>query len=107
FVSSRRRHTRFSRDWSSDVCSSDLNMAKKNKPGESRKKHKGYQAGRSNWEAGKGLWSIAVPKDKAQESRTFSMEEALPAGERSRSDERRGGKGVADRGRTTGEATAS
>src|SRR5207302_3971203 len=24
FVSSRRRHTRFSRDWSSDVCSSDL-----------------------------------------------------------------------------------
>src|SRR2546429_5863687 len=24
FVSSRRRHTRCSRDWSSDVCSSDL-----------------------------------------------------------------------------------
>src|SRR5690606_39858118 len=24
FMSSRRRHTRFSRDWSSDVCSSDL-----------------------------------------------------------------------------------
>src|SRR5690606_40446888 len=24
--SSRRRHTRFSRDWSSDVCSSDLGM---------------------------------------------------------------------------------
>src|SRR5690606_40152758 len=24
FISSRRRHTRFSRDWSSDVCSSDL-----------------------------------------------------------------------------------
>src|SRR5690606_36876804 len=29
FVSSRRRHTRFSRDWSSDVCSSDLNPAKR------------------------------------------------------------------------------
>src|SRR5690606_41229501 len=27
FVSSRRRHTRFSRDWSSDVCSSDLDRA--------------------------------------------------------------------------------
>src|SRR5690606_41082785 len=27
FFSSRRRHTRFSRDWSSDVCSSDLNVA--------------------------------------------------------------------------------
>src|SRR5690606_39583992 len=24
FITSRRRHTRFSRDWSSDVCSSDL-----------------------------------------------------------------------------------
>src|SRR5690606_41002335 len=27
FFSSRRRHTRFSRDWSSDVCSSDLQNA--------------------------------------------------------------------------------
>src|SRR5690606_40105183 len=27
FLSSRRRHTRFSRDWSSDVCSSDLTSA--------------------------------------------------------------------------------
>src|SRR5690606_22414129 len=27
FFSSRRRHTRFSRDWSSDVCSSDLRHA--------------------------------------------------------------------------------
>src|SRR5690606_39695707 len=27
FFSSRRRHTRFSRDWSSDVCSSDLNSS--------------------------------------------------------------------------------
>src|SRR5690606_39500872 len=27
FFSSRRRHTRFSRDWSSDVCSSDLVFA--------------------------------------------------------------------------------
>src|SRR5690606_40679266 len=28
FFSSRRRHTRFSRDWSSDVCSSDLYFLK-------------------------------------------------------------------------------
>src|SRR5690606_40105480 len=28
FFSSRRRHTRFSRDWSSDVCSSDLHPPK-------------------------------------------------------------------------------
>src|SRR5690606_39995277 len=30
FFSSRRRHTRFSRDWSSDVCSSDLTELKTN-----------------------------------------------------------------------------
>src|SRR5690606_40836325 len=29
FFSSRRRHTRFSRDWSSDVCSSDLTIAER------------------------------------------------------------------------------
>src|SRR2546429_6922280 len=29
FFSSRRRHTRCSRDWSSDVCSSDLDFVKK------------------------------------------------------------------------------
>src|SRR5690606_39531989 len=29
FCSSRRRHTRFSRDWSSDVCSSDLDSLRK------------------------------------------------------------------------------
>src|SRR5256886_10659319 len=29
FFSSRRRHTRFDCDWSSDVCSSDLNPRKK------------------------------------------------------------------------------
>src|SRR5206468_6989183 len=28
FFSSRRRHTRSDRDWSSDVCSSDLNTVK-------------------------------------------------------------------------------
>src|SRR5690606_40661556 len=28
FFSSRRRHTRFSRDWSSDVCSSDLGQGR-------------------------------------------------------------------------------
>src|SRR5690606_14761496 len=28
FFSSRRRHTRFSRDWSSDVCSSDLRLTR-------------------------------------------------------------------------------
>src|SRR5690349_21953228 len=35
FFSSRRRHTRSLRDWSSDVCSSDLNRIK-NPPGKRR-----------------------------------------------------------------------
>src|SRR5690606_39595784 len=44
FFSSRRRHTRFSRDWSSDVCSSDLgrrcaaddggHLAQRHRPGD-------------------------------------------------------------------------
>src|SRR5690606_40712388 len=33
FFSGRRRHTRFSRDWSSDVCSSDLPPAHRQRPG--------------------------------------------------------------------------
>src|SRR2546427_807997 len=33
FFSSRRRHTRFDCDWSSDVCSSDLLAAAKKQPG--------------------------------------------------------------------------
>ena len=32
FFSSRRRHTRYIGDWSSDVCSSDLGMKKSGKP---------------------------------------------------------------------------
>src|SRR5699024_11941302 len=31
FLSSRRRHTRSKRDWSSDVCSSDLELLEQNK----------------------------------------------------------------------------
>src|SRR5699024_1895729 len=33
FFSSRRRHTRSKRDWSSDVCSSDLSLLMENEPG--------------------------------------------------------------------------
>src|SRR5688572_32547745 len=32
FFSSRRRHTRFDCDWSSDVCSSDLALKQKTQP---------------------------------------------------------------------------
>src|SRR6267154_2051361 len=33
FFSSRRRHTRWTGDWSSDVCSSDLNLRKRRRIG--------------------------------------------------------------------------
>src|SRR5690606_40379831 len=42
FCSSRRRHTRFSRDWSSDVCSSDLRWGAK-------KAHAGVPGGLLNF----------------------------------------------------------
>src|SRR5437762_5322895 len=40
FFSSRRRHTRYIGDWSSDVCSSDLDRAS----GHSGKEHFGWEA---------------------------------------------------------------
>src|SRR2546422_11115879 len=73
FFSSRRRHTRCSRDWSSDVCSSDLN----------------YGRGRSDH------WIVAVTADSKRGStrKTFI---ALLSHYRSlalrRSEERRVGK---------------
>src|SRR5438067_7298472 len=36
FFSSRRRHTRSKRDWSSDVCSSDLSIARAGATGNGR-----------------------------------------------------------------------
>src|SRR5690606_2359228 len=44
FFSSRRRHTRFSRDWSSDVCSSDL------APGQLEYVGSGRGGSRVDWE---------------------------------------------------------
>src|SRR6266478_3967588 len=36
FFSSKRRHTRFDCDWSSDVCSSDLNRGNESRSGSGR-----------------------------------------------------------------------
>src|SRR2546422_2658765 len=81
FFSSRRRHTRCSRDWSSDVCSSDLSVAGilfAPKPGkETRKEIKHY--------------AMKVKKDVASTAlRTKAGIEA--ALEKGRSEERRVGK---------------
>src|SRR5690606_40532959 len=67
FFSSRRRHTRFSRDWSSDVCSSDL------------------------WSmAISGLWSMAVSLASAPAGSSAVW--AVPSKMPERSEERRVGK---------------
>src|SRR5438445_12961196 len=44
FFSSRRRHTRYWRDWSSDVCSSDLEVEPAEEPGGHRQ-HRHHAAG--------------------------------------------------------------
>src|SRR5690625_7418873 len=44
FFSSRRRHTRWPRDWSSDVCSSDLARPRRYRPSEDRR----YRRGRAS-----------------------------------------------------------
>src|SRR5690606_40326147 len=45
--SSRRRHTRFSRDWSSDVCSSDLHRQRVVRTQPLQKLQVGYGSGRT------------------------------------------------------------
>src|SRR5699024_3981960 len=44
FFSSRRRHTRSKRDWSSDVCSSDLSCGRRTRGWSRRRKNSGSVA---------------------------------------------------------------
>src|SRR6266511_850207 len=55
FFSSRRRHTRFSRDWSSDVCSSDLGA---DIPIDDPEVLAGFQLGHRFASAGNGRWLV-------------------------------------------------
>src|SRR5437870_6283196 len=79
FFSSRRRHTRWPRDWSSDVCSSDLTRS----PGDSHARRvKPYRGDRdkSIWcparseerrvgKEGRSRWSKDELKNKPKEGR--------------------------------------
>src|SRR5690606_41136771 len=75
FFSSRRRHTRFSRDWSSDVCSSDL-------------RHTAYFGGGGRAEVERQLGYLLC-RDKTPRGLTQTDE---------RSEERRVGKECRSRG---------
>src|SRR5690606_40846250 len=78
FFSSRRRHTRFSRDWSSDVCSSDLVS-----PGVEAREIAGFVANQAlEGVSGEELQRIADEQNQ-------QLQELLDA---ARSEERRVGK---------------
>src|SRR5690606_41093262 len=98
FFSSRRRHTRFSRDWSSDVCSSDLSAPLATLPAQSaawdeRMLHAWNRTGVS--------WAGRPPSIDAlfagQAARTPDAI-AVECDGASRSEERRVGKGRGTRG---------
>src|SRR5689334_23392191 len=85
FFSSRRRHTRWNCDWSSDVCSSDLDAVRDRGASTARDLDSGAPRDKKHWgwnwsEARKGLdWF-------------FMIGELAIAGRNSRSEERRVGK---------------
>src|SRR6266511_831636 len=68
FFSSRRRHTRFSRDWSSDVCSSDLAGAA---PGV-----RGLGRAGSAWRAQVFALDMALLSERAQPAEKFVYDAA-------------------------------
>src|SRR5690606_40482051 len=88
FFSSRRRHTRFSRDWSSDVCSSDLagGGLLPSTMGAGLSDPWGVQYGYCVWDPGTASVSNAVPACGGATPRRLQ-------GAPRRSEERRVGKG--------------
>src|SRR5256884_9998704 len=80
FFSSRRRHTRCSRDWSSDVCSSDLEESSKKLL--ERFHHRKRERGRDAW--GKKHARTRGPSRRSNAKTASSL----------RSEERRVGKSV-------------
>src|SRR5207253_6318595 len=92
--SSRRRHTRWPRDWSSDVCSSDLMSRIGNKAVEIPDKVKVNvgDGGQVSVEGPKGKLQWTLPREiraSVQDNRVSVVREAET---RSRSEERRVGK---------------
>src|SRR5699024_11816635 len=61
FFSSRRRHTRSKRDWSSDVCSSDLvQTAPVHRGSEARRRPPVDRSGLDRFESGSSVESVCV-----------------------------------------------
>src|SRR5690606_40848678 len=92
------RHTRFSRDWSSDVCSSDLPLLRPHPGGKSRAEGRGGALvalrrgrGAARPRRGRGLVSLHDPRID-EEIRHHIEERAERLMAEGRSEERRGGK---------------
>src|SRR5436189_3240388 len=90
FFSSRRRHTRYIGDWSSDVCSSDLINAMS----------EGHDHGVDGFAANPGLNAKPAASDQSSENRGNIRAECTErsAGKNGRSEERRVGKECRSRG---------
>src|SRR2546429_1542632 len=83
FFSSRRRHTRCSRDWSSDVCSSDL--------GHAHREHREHERGRHPLEH-EGRGRLAVVEERLAEVAGDGVADEARELDGQRSEERRVGK---------------
>src|SRR2546430_3047190 len=76
FFSSRRRHTRFDCDWSSDVCSSDLILAVETSPGRVRSRANLWRVyGGRRWSLAASL--EASPKRVTRRHRWFESSPSL------------------------------
>src|SRR2546422_4454330 len=74
FFSSRRRHTRCSRDWSSDVCSSDLHGTQKGAEALFEKGNCLAEIG--NDDAAVKAYTAALPHHDSPDAVQFSLERA-------------------------------
>src|SRR5437764_14359905 len=78
FFSSRRRHTRYIGDWSSDVCSSDLrdgDTQRRADDGEpDRRDADGHERGADDGERRRRLPVLAVERDDRSEERRVGKE---------------------------------
>src|SRR5437879_10931615 len=83
FFSSRRRHTRYIGDWSSDVCSSDLGCPNPGKASQNRAKRK-HKAG--------GRIGVTRTAERVYIDRHCGLLIAFPSSTSVRSEERRVGK---------------
>src|SRR2546429_2702319 len=84
FFSSRRRHTRCSRDWSSDVCSSDLDRHPPGKHGG------GGSAGQAQRSAGELSGRVTI--ERVTLTQGLQVAGMLVSAKEGRSEERRVGK---------------